>query len=339
VTGRIRAIVGALAVSMAAGAPAAEVPAGRPPGLELTGNLSRVHDPTIIHVDAHYFVFATGQARDETGLVPVRVSSDLLNWELRGAVFPDIPAWAAEHVPGTRGIWAPDISHRNGEYRLYYSISTFGRNRSAIGLTVNTSLDPQAPGTGWTDRGPVIESHSSDNFNAIDPNAFDDADGRQWLVFGSFWSGIKMVRLDPATGMRSSEDQRIYALASRRRPGAVEAPFIIRHDNYYYLFASFDFCCRGVESTYYTVVGRSRDPTGPYVDRDDRAMMEGGGFLVLHADLDPTRRFVGPGHSAILQDGGRDYIVYHAYDRQADGAPTLRIQPLGWTEDGWPVAI
>ena len=136
------------------------------------------------------------------------------------------------------------------------------------------------------------------------------------------------------------EDQRIYALASRRRPGAVEAPFIIRHDNYYYLFASFDFCCRGVESTYYTVVGRSHDPTGPYVDRDGRAMMEGGGFLVLHADLDPTRRALSArAITAILQDGGRDYIVYHAYDRQADGAPTLRIQQLGWTEDGWPVAI
>ena len=185
----------------------------------------------------------------------------------------------------------------------------------------------------------MIESRSSDNFNAIDPNAFDDAEGRQWLVFGSFWSGIKMVRLDPATGMRSAEDERIYSLASRRRPGAVEAPIIIRRDGYYYLFASFDFCCRGVESTYYTVVGRSREPTGPYVDREGRAMMEGGGFLVLHADLDRTRRFVGPGHPDILQDGDRDYIVYHAYDRQADGAPTLRIQQLGWTEDGWPVAI
>jgi len=142
----MRAIVGALAVSMAAGAPAAEVRAGRPPGLELTGNLSRVHDPTIIHVDGHYFVFATGQARDETGLVPVRVSSDLLNWELRGAVFPDIPVWAAEHVPGTRGIWAPDISHRNGEYRLYYSISTFGRNRSAIGIEERDDGNPRELG-------------------------------------------------------------------------------------------------------------------------------------------------------------------------------------------------
>ena len=111
-TGHARAIVGALAATLAAGAPAAEVPGERPPGLELTGNLSRVHDPTIIRVDDRYFVFATGQARDDTGLVPVRVSSDLLNWEHRGAVFPAIPAWAAERVPGTRGIWAPDISHQ-----------------------------------------------------------------------------------------------------------------------------------------------------------------------------------------------------------------------------------
>jgi arabinan endo-1,5-alpha-L-arabinosidase len=185
----------------------------------------------------------------------------------------------------------------------------------------------------------VLESSFRDDFNAIDPNVFDDAEGRQWLVFGSFWTGIKMVRLDPRTGMRSAEDARVYPLASRRNPGAVEAPYVVRRGDYYYLFASFDFCCRGAGSTYYTVVGRSKSPTGPYLDRDGKKMLDGGGFIVLHAALDRSKRFVGPGHPAILQSGARDYIVYHAYDTEAGGKPTLRIQMLGWTEDGWPVAL
>lgn len=246
-----------------------------------------------------------------------------------------MPAWVKEAVPGARGIWAPDVSFSNGEYRIYYSVSTFGKNRSAIGLVTTPSLEKPV----WSDKGLVFRSDLNDLFNAIDPNVFDDAQGRQWLAFGSFWSGLKMVRLDPKTGLRTAKDTKVYALASRRSPGAIEAPFVIRRGEYYYLFASFDFCCRGPASTYYTVVGRSKDPRGPYLDMKGRKMSDGGGLLVLHADLDPTKRFVGPGHIAILREPKQDYIVYHAYDTQARGVPTLRIQPLGWTGDGWPVAL
>ena len=330
-----------LAIGLAGAAlPQAPAPeAQSSPGLEVAGDISPVHDPAIIRDGDTYYLFNTGQASDAGGIVKMRTSTDLIHWTLRGAVFQEIPAWAREAISGTRGIWAPDIARSGNEFRLYYSVSTFGHNRSAIGLMATPRLDPQAPGAGWTDRGSVVESTTADNFNAIDPNAFTDAQGRQWLVFGSFWSGIKMIRLDPATGLRSAEDRRVYSVAARRSPGAVEAPYVIRHGDYYYLFASFDFCCRGANSTYYTVVGRSREPTGPYVDRDNRPMTDGGGFLVLHAQLDPTHRFVGPGHPAILHDGARDYIVYHAYDTRMRGVPTLRIQRLGWTEEGWPVAV
>ena len=337
----VRRLFGFLAAAMGVAVMAMPAAAGGedPPGLALEGDLVPVHDPAVIRAGDTYFLFATGQAKDPTGMVPVRISTDLKRWTWKGAVFPTIPDWAAKDIEGTRGIWAPDISYSNGEYRLYYSISTFGKNRSAIGLAVATELDPEAPASGWTDRGKVFESTFRDDFNAIDPNVFDDAEGRQWMVFGSFWTGIKMIRLDPATGMRSAEDDKIYSVARRRNPGAVEAPFVIRRNGYYYLFASFDFCCRGAKSTYFTVVGRSKSPTGPYEDRDGKAMMDGGGFPVLHASLDETGRFVGPGHPAILAADGQHYIVYHAYDTQNDGAPTLRIQPLGWTADDWPVAL
>jgi arabinan endo-1,5-alpha-L-arabinosidase len=331
-----------LTITLAAAAAAFPVAAAideHPPGLALSGDVSPVHDPSIVRAGKTYYVFSTGHQGQPGGIVPVRTSEDLQHWQLRGAVFAAVPAWASEAVAGARGVWAPDISFRNGEYRLYYSVSTFGQNRSVIGLAVNPRLDPETPSAGWTDKGKVIESGSGDDFNAIDPNAFDDGQGREWLVFGSFWSGIRMIRLDPATGLRLAGDMNVLALARRPRPDAIEAPFLIRHGDYYYLFASFDFCCRGAKSNYYTMVGRSKDVTGPYVDREGKKMMEGGGFIVLHAQLDPTKRFVGPGHSAVLSDGGRDYIVYHAYDTKADGAPTLRIQRLGWSADGWPVAV
>src|SRR3546814_9343007 len=111
-------------------------------------------------------------------------------------------------------------------------------------------------------------------------------------------------------------------------PDAIEAPFIIRRGDFHYLFASFDFCCRGADSTYYTVVGRAAKAEGPYVDREGRSMLKGGGTVILRADRGAGDRFVGPGHCAVLQDSDRDYIVHHAYDTQRDGVPTLRIHPL-----------
>lgn len=304
----------------------------------VTGDIAPVHDPAIIKQGDTYYLFSTSLSRDGTGQIPIRVSKDLINWMPAGTVFARMPDWAKHEIPKAHGIWAPDISLVNGEYRLYYAVSTFGSNRSAIGLATSPTLDPGAPNYKWTDKGKVLASTVADDFNAIDPAAIMDREGRAWLAFGSFWTGIKMVRLDPATGLRLPDDRKVYSLARRPAPDAIEAPFLIEHDGYYYLFASFDFCCRGADSTYYTVVGRSKAIVGPYLDPDGRPMTGGFGQIVLHAKLDPTQRWRGPGHSAILKDGDRLFIVYHAYDAQHRGIPTLRINALGWTADGWPVA-
>lgn len=304
----------------------------------MTGDLSPVHDPCIIRQGATYHLFCTSQANQKPGLIHWRTSSDLVSWTLIGAVMPALPDWAHEDVPGVRGAWAPDISLINGRYHLYYALSTFGKNRSAIALQTTATLDRSDPAFGWRDEGVVLTSRPSDDFNAIDPNIVATPDGRVWMSFGSFWSGLKLVEIDPSTG-KSTPGSAPTAIAARPRPSAIEAPCIVERDGWFYLFASFDFCCRGADSTYYTVVGRSKAVAGPYVDRDGKAMMNGGGFIVLHADLDPTKRFKGPGHVAVLRDGGRDHIVYHAYDARKGGVPTLRIQPLGWTADGWPVAL
>lgn len=304
----------------------------------LTGDLSPVHDPCIIKQGSTYHLFSTSQANEPPGLIHWRTSPNLRDWALRGAVLPKLPDWAAQAVPGTRGAWAPDIAFFNGRYHLYYSLSTFGKNQSAIALVTTPTLDMAASDFGWKDEGVAFSSKSADDFNAIDPNIVIGADGRHWLAFGSFWGGLKIIEIDAATG-KPKASAPLHGIAARGRPGAVEAPFIIQRKGDYYLFASYDFCCRGVNSTYYTVVGRSKDIVGPYVDRAGKSMMRDGGFVVLHGDLDPAKRYKGPGHPAILQDGTRDYIVYHAYDAKNRGRATLRVAELGWSADGWPVAL
>ncbi len=320
-------------------APAATLAAGPSLNDRMTGDLSPVHDPCIIKQGATYHLFCTSQANQPPGLIHWRTSPDLVTWTLVGAVMPALPDWAQKEVPGTRGAWAPDISLINGRYHLYYALSTFGKNRSVIALQTTATLDRADPAFGWRDEGVVLASKPGDNFNAIDANIVTTSDGRVWMSFGSFWSGLKLVEIDPTTG-KPKPGAPLTAIAARPHPDAIEAPYIIERDGWFYLFASFDFCCRGADSTYYTVVGRAKAVTGPYVDRNGKAMMmKDGGLIVLHADLDPAKRFKGPGHVAILREPGRDYIVYHAYDAKKGGAPTLRIQPLAWTADGWPVAV
>jgi arabinan endo-1,5-alpha-L-arabinosidase len=301
------------------------------PSPELRGDVRNVHDPSIIKEGGRYYLFSTRAG------IAVRCSEDLILWRLCGDVFGHLPQWAVQDVPGLRGLWAPDISYFNGKFHLYYSASTFGSNRSSIGLVTTRTLDPASDQFKWEDQGKVIGSGASDDWNAIDPNLVLDEEGQPWLSFGSFWSGIKLRRIDAATGKLSSQDQTLYSLASRPRtrelPGAIEAPAIILRRGYYYLFVSFDICCRGQDSTYNIRVGRARRITGPYTDRSGKPLMEGGGTLVLEG---AGGRWRGPGHCAILQTKEGDRLVYHAYDAEARGVPTLRISPIIWDAEGWP---
>jgi len=325
----LQILVGAIVVVVQPSASATKV---QPDMLVLEGDISPVHDPAILREGANYYVFATNRFQGK--LVPIFCSSDLRRWKFCGNVFDTVPEWATKEIPGTRGIWAPDIAHANGKYYLYYSVSTFGSNRSVIGLITNQTLDPTRPDYHWVDEGRVIGSNAEDDWNAIDPNLAMDADGGMWLAFGSFWGGIKMRRLDPATGKLSDKDTTLYSLASRRplQPPAIEAPFIVRKGKFYYLFVSVDLCCRGKESTYKILVGRSKDIRGPYKDRDGRSMIDGGGTLLLEGGGD----WRGPGGESILQDTEADLLVFHAYNATT-GKPALQISTLEWKK-GWPRA-
>jgi len=309
----------------------------------LSGDIAPVHDPCIIRQDDTYYVFCTTQRGDAPGQISCRTSKDLLNGKRTGTVFDRAPAWIAETISDVRGLWAPDISFHKGRYWLYYAASSFGSNVSAIGLATNGTLDPASPDFRWKDEGLVFQSRKADDYNCIDPAHFVDRGGQRWLAFGSFWGGLKLMKVDADTGKPAGEPK-LITLAARPEPeGApdpIEAAFLIERDGWYYLFASYDFCCKGAQSNYYTACGRSRRMTGPFVGRDGRRMTDGAGVVVLKANnQEEGGRWRGPGHCAVLRDRSGDYIAYHAYDRSHDGLATLRIAPLVWSADGWPSAV
>jgi arabinan endo-1,5-alpha-L-arabinosidase len=195
---------------------------------------------------------------------------------------------------------------------------------------VNPAFDTGRPAEGWEHRGLVIRSHASDNFNAIDPFRIDTFDGKSWLAFGSWWDGIRLIELDPASGLKLG-DAPPLPIASRGG-GAIEAPSILHRGDWYYLFASFDLCCRGTASTYRIMVGRSGAVTGPYADKDGKPMLEGGGTQLLATD--GRRR--GPGGQEAFMVGDEYWLAWHYYDRNNGGQPRLQIARLHFTDDGWP---
>jgi arabinan endo-1,5-alpha-L-arabinosidase len=288
------------------------------------------HDPHIIRQNDWFYVFSTGRRGNMIGSIR---SQDLINWEPTPKIFDAVPAWIKKEIPRCRDIWAPDCHLIDGRYCLYYSASTFGKQRSFIGLATNKTLDPNSPDYKWTDEGQVIASDPNKDFNAIDAGIITAKDGRVWMTWGSYWTGIKLTELNPKTGKTITDSPKIYAIAKREAgTTAVEGAYLTWRDGYYYLWVSFDSCCRGVNSNYNIRLGRSREITGPYADKDGKPMTDGGGTLILKTE----GRWIGPGHNSILSVGKQDYLVYHTYDAENRGRPVLQIRPLEWDKDGWP---
>lgn len=324
----------------------------QPPHRDLRGmefEYPDAHDPVAAFCDGRYYVFTTGMG--------IMSSADLKTWRFEGRVFDEIPQWAADK--GFRGMpWAPDVFYHDGTYYIYYSYSHFGKNLSAIGVTTNKTLNPESPDYKWVDKGMVVESiPGRDEWNAIDANVVLDENGTGWLAFGSFWRGLKMFQLDE-TFTRPAVPQVWFPIS--RRPegtaedtsktdtavtadprgkdfdagnGAVEAPFIFKRGDWYYLFVSYDLCCRGAKSTYNVVVGRSKDVTGPYIDKDGVSLMQSGGTIVAKGN----EQFAGVGHCSVYTFDGKDYIFMHGYDKDHDYRSKLLVREVKWTKDGWPV--
>jgi len=313
---------------------------------EYQTNIS-VHDPVIIKQDSVYYIFCTGRG------ISVWSSKNRKEWKREKPVFDTLP-WAVQAVNGFKNhIWAPDISFYNGEYYLYYSISAFGKNTSCIGVATNKTLHSSSPDFKWTDHGKVIQSYpGKTNWNAIDPNIIADKKGNAWMTFGSFWDGLKQVRLKKNRLEIDGDSIIMSTIASRKKQSssdnppsvddnpkdaggnAIEAPFIFNKKGYYYLFASIDYCCKGIKSTYKMIIGRSKRITGPFIDKEGNDMAKGGGTILLTGDAN----WYGVGHNAVAGFNGVDFLVFHAYDAKDNGRPKLKIEKITW-KNNWPVIL
>ncbi len=271
------------------------------------------HDPsTMIAGGGRYWIFTTGD-----GVWCMSSSNtNFSDWRAEPTPYTKTswPSWIKTYVPNFAGtFWAPEVINYNGEYRMYYSCSTFGSKNSCIGLATASSLSGP-----WTDKGVVVYSNSGTSENAIDAAIYAGS----YLVYGSFFGGIRLAEISSTGKPRNSTR---YALAS----GDAEAPYIIKNGSYYYLFINRGSCCQGANSTTYRIqVGRSTSITGPYLDKTGKNLNSGGGSDVVKT----TGRYIGPGHFGY----GNGKVTYHFYDGNDNGNAKLRVTTLSWS-NGWPV--
>ena len=299
-----------------------------------------VHDPVMAFEDSTYHIFATGMG------IQHMTSTDRKNWTVHTQpVMSVIPKWTHDSVPGfTHHVWAPDIIKYHGKWWLAYSCSTFGKNGSTIGLLSTRELASNL----WDGEGCIVTScEGRDNWNAIDPNFVIDDNDQPWMVWGSFWDGIQIIRLDTTMHVAKGEKPRTIArrynpdfkpaepnpTSEFAGPNAIEAPFIFKHNGWYYLFVSWDYCCRGSKSNYRVAVGRSKSVGGPYLDRKGIDMLYGGGNIFIEGD---KKAFEAAGHCAAYHIGNEDIFICHGYSIAHKGASILIQRPISWTADGWP---
>lgn len=300
-----------------------------------------VHDPAMGKDGGFYYLFSTdvrvgGPARPG---IQVRRSRDLIRWEWFGYAFEGIPKPALEWIPRARGIWAPDVVKIDEQFYLYYCVSIFGTNRSYIGVARSKSLSGP-----WEDLGEVIKTTWGDEANAIDPNVALDRDGQPWLVYGSYFGGIYITRLDPKTGKAIDPSKKI--LLARRAAsvqGAVEGAFVVYNPDFdmFYLFVSYDSLFRD----YNVRVARSKELTGPYLDYNGHAMTDTsaepwtvgtkilGGYSFIGGET-----WLAPGHCSILRDPEKGwFMVHHVREWRNPSWMYLHVRKMVWTKEGWPV--
>jgi arabinan endo-1,5-alpha-L-arabinosidase len=286
-----------------------------------------MHDPsTIILHNDRFYSYGTGNG------LPISVSDDGWTWRREGSLMSAVPGGKPGPEVLARGgdnTWAPDVIHLGDKYFVYYS-APGTQPRSAIGLLVGRTLDPQSPDYKWEDAGPVVWSDGIEDCNAIDPGVFlDPTDNRLWLTYGSYFGYIRLVELDPKTGLRRHPQREPVNVAINS-----EASIIIYRDGWYYLLVTHGSCCQGANSTYNIRMGRSRKVTGPYLDNMGIDMLEGGGKLFAGS----RGRQIGPGHFGLLDlgEGVQKFSLHYEADLDRGGISVLDIQPLLW-RDGWPV--
>jgi arabinan endo-1,5-alpha-L-arabinosidase len=277
-------------------------------------------------------------------MIPIYRSTDLVHWNFVADAFNDRPAGLASP---TSGLWAPEPEYLNGRYYLYFTVVDVTDEHSPVkgcehdsAIGVATADNPAGP---WTAQaqpvlGPRQAGPGCDFHWTFDPKVIADG-SRKYLYYGSYGGGVWVQPL-------SSDG--FHAESGARRVGAngrYEGAEVVKHDDWWYLFASATDCCNGPLTGYAVYVGRSRSPMGPFLDREGNDMGNGraGGTPVL---LQNGNRWVGTGHNTVFQDGaGQWWTIYHAVETgepffSAKDKLTRRLAMLDridWV-DGWPVA-
>lgn len=275
---------------------------------QLKGNIF-IHDPsTIAECDGKYYTFGTGSG---------------------GLISEDGYTWTGGGVRTGGGV-APDVIKIGDRYLVSYSSGfpgTEGKTRGNIITMWTKTLDPESPDFGYSDPMLVAWAEADEDCWAIDPAFLMGPDGRLWCSYGTYFGAIRICELDPKTGDRMPGDVATDVAID------CEATAMMYRNGWYYLLATHGTCCDGVNSTYNIVVGRSRNPRGPYVDNVGRDMMEGGGKMVLSAG----NRVTGPGHFGhfIVDEGVERMSCHYEADMDLSGRSVLAINALQWRDD-WP---
>lgn len=313
-----------------------------------------VHDPAIKQFGDDYYIYSTDAIFAENrerarlknvplGNIQIRKSKDLVHWEFVGWAFTEIPKEAVEWVhannngSGATNIWAPYVMKYKDKYRLYYSVSAFGKKTSWIGLAESSS--PEGP---WALKGVVVKSNSQTPVNAIDPSVIADPDnGKIWMHYGSYFGGLYCVELDPETGLTLKKDDLGHLIARRAnyRKDNLEAPEIIYNSELkkYFLFVSYD----PLMTTYNIRVGRSDRPEGPFFDYLGKNLKDTTNnypVIVAPYRFNNHPGWAGTGHCGLLSTDEGEYFMAHQ-GRLSPGnhLMVLHVRKLFFTPDGWPV--
>ena len=279
-----------------------------------------VPDPTTIRVqDGTYYLYGTENIRN----LPIYRSEDLVNWTQVGTAFTN--ETRPTDVEGA-SLWAPEIRYIKGKYVLFYSLAIWGQEWvSTIGYAVSDKLEGP-----FTPKGIVFSSHDVNVQNSID-EFFYEENGRYYMLWGSF-RGIYLMELNVTDDLVITPKKETMIQVAGT---AFEAVNVWKRDGYYYLFASIGSCCEGANSTYTTVVGRAKNLSGPYLDKDGERMLDNAYTVVIGK----SSAFVGVGHNSILQkdDKGNTWMLYHGYQlNKVDDGRLVLLDRVLWDEEGWP---
>jgi arabinan endo-1,5-alpha-L-arabinosidase len=122
-------------------------------------------------------LFSTDAGGPISGHLPIRCSTDKVNWQLCGAVFSQILHGYKLQFPELAGC-GPRTLRFSTASTIFITQDLFSRPTPQRSVWQRIPpLDPSDPAYQWVDEGEVLSSSSPDDFNAIDPNILVDSDG------------------------------------------------------------------------------------------------------------------------------------------------------------------